>query len=159
MNQSLPTKATTPIKADYRPEIDISPELNARDAAHYQSLIGILRWIVELGRMDICVEASMMASCMALPRQGHLEQVYHIFAYLKYHHNAELVFDPSEPDIPYEKFEKQEWGHTVFGMLRKIYHIMLRNHEVLVSRYEHMLTLIMLAILKHEGRELVICFY
>ena len=115
LNQSLPTKATTPIKADYRPEIDISPELNARDAAHYQSLIGILRWIVELGRMDICVEASMMASCMALPRQGHLEQVYHIFAYLKYHHNAELVFDPSEPDIPYEKFEKQEWGHTVYG--------------------------------------------
>ena len=28
---------------EYRPEIDISPELNATDAAYYQSLIGILR--------------------------------------------------------------------------------------------------------------------
>ena len=33
----------------YRPEFDVSRELNVADAAYYQSLIGILRWIVELG--------------------------------------------------------------------------------------------------------------
>ena len=38
---------------DKRAEIDISPELNATDAAYYQSLIGILQWMVELGRVDI----------------------------------------------------------------------------------------------------------
>ena len=50
------------------------------DAAYYQSLIGILRWIVELGRVDVCLEVSMMSSHLALPREGHLEQVLHIFA-------------------------------------------------------------------------------
>ena len=55
---------------EYRPEIDISPELNATDAAYYQSLIGILRWMVELGRVDITKEVSMLSSCSALPREG-----------------------------------------------------------------------------------------
>ena len=45
----MPNKADTPLTTTYRPELDISRELNEADAAYYQSLIGILRWIVELG--------------------------------------------------------------------------------------------------------------
>ena len=45
----MPNKADTPLSTTYRPELDISRELNVADAAYYQSLIGILRWIVELG--------------------------------------------------------------------------------------------------------------
>ena len=56
------------MSTDYRPEIDISTELDAADASYYQSLIGVLRWIVELGRVDICCEVSMLSSCLALPR-------------------------------------------------------------------------------------------
>ena len=112
---SLPKKATSPIKQDYRPELDISPELNVSDAAYYQSLVGVLRWIVELGRIDITTEASMMASCMALPRAGHLEQVLHIFAYLKSHHNSEMVFDPTEPGIDDAQFVREDWSASVYG--------------------------------------------
>lgn len=111
----LPKKASAPIPNGYRPEIDVTPELDVKEAAHYQSLIGILRWIVELGRADICVEASMMASCMALPRRGHLEALYHIFAYLRIQHNSMTVFDPTEPDIPEAVFEQQDWSDTVYG--------------------------------------------
>ena len=68
----LPVKAPTPFNSGYRPEVDVSPELNATDAAYFQSLIGVLRWIVELGRVDVNTEASMLASCMALPRKGAL---------------------------------------------------------------------------------------
>ena len=39
----------TPISSVYRPKLDVTPELTPEDASHYQSLIGILRWIVELG--------------------------------------------------------------------------------------------------------------
>ena len=52
----------------YRPEIDITPELGSEDAAYYHSLIGVLRWIVEMGRIYINVEASMLSSHLALPR-------------------------------------------------------------------------------------------
>ena len=83
----MPSKADTPLTTTYRPELDVSRELNEVDAAYYQSLIGILRWMVELGRVDVCLEVSMMSSHLALPREGHLEQVLHIFAYLKKYHN------------------------------------------------------------------------
>ena len=45
----MPYTADTPLTSTYRPELDVSRELNVADAAYYQSLIGILRWIVELG--------------------------------------------------------------------------------------------------------------
>ena len=111
----LPTKASSPFTSGHRPEIDVTNELNDVDTACYQSLIGILRWIVELGRVDITTEASMMASCMALPRQGHLDQLFHMFAYLKYNHNSEMVFDPSEPDVDESLFNKYNWDQSLHG--------------------------------------------
>jgi hypothetical protein len=46
----LPRKAETPLVATCMPELDV----NSQEAAYYQSLIGILRWIVER-RADICI--------------------------------------------------------------------------------------------------------
>ena len=95
--------------------MDVSRELNVADAAYYQSLIGILRWIVELGRVDVCLEVSMMSSHLALPREGHLEQVLHIFAYLKKYHNTELVHDPSNSVVDENVFERRDWASSEFG--------------------------------------------
>ena len=61
--------------------------------------MGILSGIVELGRIDIFLEVSMMPSNRALPRIGHLEQVLHMYVYLKKHHNDDMVFDPSEVSV------------------------------------------------------------
>jgi len=117
--ETLPRQVRSPLSNDYRPEIDITNVLNPTNAAYYQSLIGVLRWIVELGRVDICVEVSMKSSQMAMPRHGHLQQLYHIFAYLKLHHNAEMVFDPSEPEIDMNQFEEQDWSSTVYKATSK----------------------------------------
>ena len=73
------------------------------------SLIGVLRWIVELGRVDICLEVSKMSSHVAMPREGHFKALMHIFSYLKKYHNAEMVFDPSDPDLDYSVFEVKDW--------------------------------------------------
>jgi hypothetical protein len=71
--QLTAAKAETPLQTSYRPELDITPELEPLDAAYYQSLVGVLHcWMVELGRVDICLECSMMSSHLALPRIGHL---------------------------------------------------------------------------------------
>jgi hypothetical protein len=111
----LPNKADTPMQTSYRPELDVTPELEPSDAAYYQSLIGILRWMVELGRVDICLECSMMSSHLALPREGHMHQVFHILAYLKKYHNTELVFDPSDPCVAESEFEQKDWTSSEFG--------------------------------------------
>ena len=50
-----------------------------------------------------------MSSHLELPREGNLAQVFHIFAYLKKHHNSALVFDPSYPDVNIDTFPKHDW--------------------------------------------------
>ena len=111
----MPKKAETPMVTSYRPELDVSPTLNPSDASYYMSLIGILRWIVELGRIDICLEVSVMSSHMAMPRVGHMEQLLHIFAHLDKYHNAELVFDPSDPIIDKSQYQRKDWTSSEFG--------------------------------------------
>ena len=109
-----------PLSNKYRPELDSSPELSVEDASWYQSMIGILRWIVEMGRIDICVEVSMMSSQVAMPREGHLQQLYQIFGYLKAHHNARIMMDPSYPEIKDSEFPKHKWDkfYNVSGELK-----------------------------------------
>ena len=112
---TLSKTANAPFTTGYRPEVDVSPELSAEHANYYQSLIGILRWIVELGRVDICTEVSLMSSHMALPREGHLDQLFHIFSYLDLHDNAIMIFDPSYKTTEPGKFEKQDWSNCAYG--------------------------------------------
>jgi hypothetical protein len=105
----LPGRSDTPMSTTYRPELDISPELSAEVANWYQSAIGVLRWAIELGRIDIVTEVSMLASQMALPREGHLVAVLRIFSYLKKHHNSRIAFDPTYPEIDQSQFPRKDW--------------------------------------------------
>ena len=106
--QKLP-KTKLPWPSTYRSEVDVSPELGAYEAAYFQSLVGVLRWIFELGRSDLAMENSDMASIMALPRKGHLKVLFQMFAFLNNKHNAFMVFDPTEPDINESKFNNEDW--------------------------------------------------
>jgi hypothetical protein len=104
------TKRTSgPFPINYAPELDTTPELSAKDATFYQSQVGVLRWCVELGRIDIITEVSELASYLALPRQGHLEAVFHMFNYLEKKHNARIVFDPSYPTVDLTVFKECDW--------------------------------------------------
>jgi hypothetical protein len=57
----------------------------------------------------------MMSSHLALPREGHLAQLFHMFVHLKKYHNTEMVFDPSNPVINESDFELQDWTSSEFG--------------------------------------------
>jgi hypothetical protein len=72
-----------PNPKDYRPEIDTSDELDAQGIHHFQELIGILRWAVELGRVDIMTEVSCLSQHLCAPLVGHLDAAYMIFRYLQ----------------------------------------------------------------------------
>ena len=82
-NFHLKTTAKEPLPGSYKPELHISPELNDALTSRFQQLIGILRLAVELGRVDIYYEAAILSQYLALPREGHLEGAYHIFAYVE----------------------------------------------------------------------------
>ena len=105
----LKSKAPSVLPSGYRPELDVSELLPDEEASWYASQIGVLRWAVELGRIDICGEVSMMASFMAAPRKGHLEALLHMFAYIKAHKRSKIVFDDSQPEFSNDFQESPDW--------------------------------------------------
>ncbi len=116
--RKIPKKVRGPWPSGYAAEMDESPELQADLASYYQSQIGILHWIVEIGRVDIITEVSLLASHLALPREGHLDAAIHVFAYLKVKHNSRLVFDPTYPTIDEDKFQRHNW-ERYYGELKE----------------------------------------
>ena len=49
----MPKKAENPFKMGYDPELDTSPELDPNAGLYYITIIDILRWMIELGRINI----------------------------------------------------------------------------------------------------------
>jgi hypothetical protein len=88
-------------------------------ANFYQSQIGILRWCVELGRIDIITETSMVSTYLCSPLEGHLEAVFHVVAYLGLHHNARFVFDPTYPTVDIGIFITTDWK-AMYGDVKEM---------------------------------------
>ena len=92
--KSFKTKQhSSPLDVDYKPELESTPICDDELASRYRQLIGILRWAVELGRLDILHEVSLLSQYQAGPRTGHLEAAYCIFYYLKHNPVRRVVFD------------------------------------------------------------------
>jgi hypothetical protein len=109
---SIPARADNPLIVDCDPSTDLSDILDPECSSLYQHLIGVMRWMVERGRIDIASEVSMLSSYLACPREGHLENALHVMGYLQLMHNSQLIFDPTYSDIDQTAFPSFEW--TVF---------------------------------------------
>jgi hypothetical protein len=114
----LRKRTPSPMESNYRPELDVSPVLGPEKANYYQSQLGILRWIVELGHIDIATEVSMLAAHNALLREGHFAGVVRIYSYLKTKPNAQLILDPTYADINHDSFPQQNWT-DVYGDVKE----------------------------------------
>jgi hypothetical protein len=72
-------------------------------------LIGVMRWMVEFGCIDIATEVSLLFSHLAYPREGHLKTALHMMSYLSHKHNERLIIDPTYPKIDMGKFPQFNW--------------------------------------------------
>ena len=104
-----PAQCYTLMSTDYLPELDTTDELKSDGVQYYQELIGILRWAVELRRVDILLETALMSTYMASPRVGHLNQLYRMFGFLKLYPKRKLAFDPMHPKISEKMFKLYDW--------------------------------------------------
>ena len=100
----LPKNATSPMTSGFIPELDDSRELDSDEITFFQEMIGMLRWAIELGQVDILHEVSILLQYQAMPRQGHLEQIFHIFRFLENKKKLTLHMDPDLPNIDYSLF-------------------------------------------------------
>ena len=100
----LTKNAPNPFPLGYEAETDVSPLLPDDKASYFQTVMRVMRWMIELGRIDIAVEVSMLSSFLAMPRNGHMLAALFIMSYLKVRHNSRICLDPTYPDIDQKKF-------------------------------------------------------
>jgi hypothetical protein len=91
----IPSRVDNPFPVNYDPSTDLSDILDPDSSSFYHHLIGVMRWMVELGGTNIVTEVSMLSSYLACPRKGHLENALHVMGYLQLKHNSRLIFDPT----------------------------------------------------------------
>ena len=73
-----PKEAVSPLTKGDHPELDKSELLDLEHIKIYQSLIGALQWIIQLGRFDVCTAVMTMSRFRAAPRHGHMDRVKRI---------------------------------------------------------------------------------
>jgi hypothetical protein len=56
---SIPARADNPFPVDYDPSTDFSDILDPECSSFYQHFIAVMRWMVELGHIDIATKVSM----------------------------------------------------------------------------------------------------
>jgi hypothetical protein len=118
-DHKLLKKAYGPFAGGYKPDLDESPGLDSIIAIFYQSHIGILRWCVELGRIVIITEVSILSTHLLLPHEVHLKGVFHVFAYLGIHENVRVVFYPTYPSVEMGVFIKTDWKY-MYGDVKEM---------------------------------------
>jgi hypothetical protein len=64
--------------------------------------------VLELSRIDILADVAKQSHCLATP--GHLEQLFHIVAFLKCYNRSKLIFDNRQPLIDESRFTKADWS-------------------------------------------------
>jgi hypothetical protein len=53
--------AKSPLASGHQSDLDLLPDLGSKQLNNYQGLIGVLRWIFEIGRIDILMPVSLMS--------------------------------------------------------------------------------------------------
>jgi hypothetical protein len=94
-------KHKTPMAPNDHPENDDTDLLNEKEHRAYQRLIGILQWLVSLGRFDICYAVSSLSRFNSAPRKGQMQRAIRVFGYLECSPRKSIEINSSElSDLP-----------------------------------------------------------
>ena len=78
-----------------------------------------MRWMVELGRINIAVEDSMLSSFSAMFCKGYMLAVLFIVSYLRKQHNSRICLDPTYPDIVHDDFKDDAKWTAFYGDVKE----------------------------------------
>ena len=86
------------------------PVLGDDQSSYYLSEIGKLIWDVDLRRIDINLEITLLSRYIAQTRRVHLDQYFHILSYLKSHGRSKIFVDPHNNYFDSE-FVDHDWKY------------------------------------------------
>ena len=106
----MPKTAENLFEIGYDPELETSPELDPDAASYYLTIIGILRWMIKLGRTITLTAVPSLSSHAGLPREVHLDAAVHVMAHVGQRYNSRLMYDFSCSEINHSVFKKCDWS-------------------------------------------------
>jgi hypothetical protein len=86
--------------------------------------VGILRWCIELGIIDICNALGGFSSYLACPRIGHMEAVLQVFSYLSKHGRSKCVLHTIARDWSNRDWTHPDWKDFYPGVVEQLPHDM-----------------------------------
>ena len=96
--------------------------------------MGVIRWAIKLRQEDILLEVALLSTHLALLRIGHLQEVYHILAYLKESPIRRLFFDPKYSEISENKCQFFDRVYFYKGAREK-YLLTYKKRGIILSVY------------------------
>jgi len=120
MFKEKPRPNSSPLEKNDHPELDDSEEVDAEMITQYQSMIGVLQWVVSLGRFDICTAIMMMSHFHVAPLKGHVSQVKRIYGYLAKNPGGVICVRTEEPDYSDVEDIEYEWEYSVYGHVSEL---------------------------------------
>ena len=85
--------------------LNMSPELDMENTSYFSSMIGIMRWMRELGHVNI----RTYSSYLALPLEGNLEAALLVITYMRQKYSSDLAYILTYPEINWSKLKKCNW--------------------------------------------------
>ena len=110
----LPKKVQSPLEKGDHPELDTSDLLEEDDIKIYQSLIGALQWVIQIGRWEISTHVMTLSRFRAMPRQGHLDRVKRVHGYLRKWKHGVIKIRTEEPDFSDIPDKLADWEYTCY---------------------------------------------
>ncbi len=112
---SPPKLATSPLVKNDHPELDTSELMDMEETKIYQSLIGALQWVVQIGRWDVMTAIVTLSRFRAAPRKGHLDRVKRIFGYLRKMKHGAVRIRTEKPDYSDVPEIHYDWEYTIYN--------------------------------------------
>ena len=83
-------------------------------------MVGQLQWLITSGRFDIQAQVISISRFREVPRQGHLQRLRRIYAYVVRTKDYADSFRAMEPDYSYLPGQNFDCTHTVHGEAHEI---------------------------------------
>ena len=111
---SKPKQYTSPLIKGDHPEVDSSDLLDFKMTKIYQSLIGALQWVIQIGRFDVQAAVMTLSQFRAAQHLGHINRVKRIYGYLSKMRHAIIRIRTSELDYSAIPEKIHSWSSTCY---------------------------------------------
>ena len=108
-------RAKRPMQMSYRPELYVSQVLNPKESQDYQQFVVIARCIIELGRVDIIYDVSLISSHLDMQQKLHMEGLMIIFIYLDKAYGKTNIVDPVIPKVDTSVETEKNWLKSIYS--------------------------------------------